>query len=533
MSNASFSPRTAHRGLPLRWRLALVIGAVLAATVTAVVVGVGIVAERVLIDATAERLEIGAGLLVDRPRTGPPTTALDASEVARLLGGQGTAVVILAADGSTLAEADNGADPALAAVRLDPARYAEAQASGRTVRAVASTPAGPALVVAAPIQLTRGGRPVGTDGAPGSGNKGQGRGGGPPFVPPGQVGRGSAEPGDATGSAAPGAATTGNAVAQLTVSLDPVAATVASLRLQVATVGLLALIVGFLVTVVVTRRAIRPLDRVAIASALLAEGDLTARTGISTSDEIGAVAAAFDAMAGRLEAASRAQRAFAADASHELRTPLAVLGGSVDLLARPGLAPADRNRLLASMRHEVDRLDRLADDLLLLTRLESEGPVMHPRAIDLVEVAREAAEAAAMLDPGIPVRLEAGDRLPVRADPSRVGQALLNLLSNATRHATPGSDVVVRARLDGGDAAIEVANEGVPIPIEDLERLFQRFERGSRGGSGLGLPIARAIAEASGGSLAAASAGTTTRFTLRIPLDADATGATRFSAPSQ
>ena len=515
--------------LPLRWRLAVLLGIVLLATIGLLLAAVSIATERVLIDSTAERLEIGAGLLVDRPRKGPPATALDASDVATLLGGQGTAVAIIDGGGATLASADNGAPADVAAVRLPAAEYASAISQGTTIRQVVNSPGGRLLVVASPISLSAKGS---------NSSSGKPKGGDPAFVPPGQAKKNSAAP---VGTAAPTDAAAGdtsgtpNAIAQLVVSLAPVDSTVGQLRWQLAILGLLALLAGLAATVIVTRRATRPLDRVAASASRLAAGDLGARTGLSGSDEIGAVGRAFDEMAERLEAAFRAQRAFAADASHELRTPLAVLGGYVDIMKLQSLPAEEQSRLLGAMRREIDRLSRLAADLLMLAQLEAGGPMMNPRRIDLADLARELAEPAAMIDPQVEIRVQADGPLPVAADPDRLAQAILNLAENAVRHAVSGTPVVIRTVHVGGTAAVEISNSGPPIPPDELPRLFERFVRGAAGDAnapsasvhggpqrpghaGLGLPIARALVEANGGTIEAASDTGGTRFTIRLPL---------------
>jgi signal transduction histidine kinase len=509
--------------LPLRWRLALLLGAILLSTTGLLLVAVSLAAERVLIDSTAERLEIGAGLLVDRPRKGPPVTALDASAVAQLLGGQGTAVTILNSDGTTIATAQNGAPAVVVGARLPPATYAAAVEAGTTIRQVVSSADGRILVVASPIELTRG--------KPGKSDDG-----GAPFVPPGQAKKNTAAP-TVTDAAGDGVtiATSPNAIAQLAVSLAPLDATIGRLRTQLAIFALFALAAGLLATILISQRATRPLDRVAFAAARLAAGDLAARTGVSGGDEVGAVGRSFDEMAAQLEAAFRAQRAFAADASHELQTPLAVLGGYVDLLSLGKLPANEQQRLLASMRREIDRLSRLAADLLLLSRLDAGGPAMQPRRIDLADLVRELAEPAGMIDPAVRIVVHADGPLPVTADPDRLAQALLNLAENAVRHSVSGSPVVIRTFRDDATAAVEVANTGPPIPPDELPRLFERFVRGTgpvpgesddpvpagpqrAGHAGLGLPIARAIVQASGGRIEAASDDRGTRFTILLPL---------------
>jgi signal transduction histidine kinase len=510
--------------LPLRWRLALLLGAILLSTTGLLLIAVSLAAERVLIDSTAERLEIGAGLLVDRPRKGPPVTALDASAVAQLLGGQGTAVTILNSDGTTLATAQNGAPADVAGARLTPATYADAVDAGTTIRQVITSAGGRILVVASPIELTRN-KPGKSDSS------------GAPFVPPGQAKKNSAAP---TASGAPGGdVQTGgspNAIAQLAVSLAPLDATMGRLRSQLAIFALFALAAGLLATILISQRATRPLDRVAAAATRLATGDLAARTGVSGSDEVGAVGRSFDEMAAQLEAAFRAQRAFAADASHELQTPLAVLGGYVDLLSLGKLQANDQQQLLGSMRREIDRLSRLAADLLLLSRLDAGGPAMQPRRVDLADLVRELAEPAGMIDSAVRIVVHADGPLPVTADPDRIAQALLNLAENAVRHSVSGSPVRISTFRIDAMAAVEVANSGPPIPPDELPRLFERFVRGTAlapgdaddavpagpqraGHAGLGLPIARAIIQASGGRIEAASDERGTRFTIFLPLD--------------
>jgi signal transduction histidine kinase len=510
--------------LPLRWRLALLLGAILLSTTGLLLVAVSVAAERVLIDSTAERLEIGAGLLVDRPRNGPPVTALDASEVAQLLGGQGTAVSIIDAAGVTLATAENGAPAEVSSVRLTAAAYEAALQGGMTIREVVSGAGGRTLVVASPIQLAARGKP------------GKAGGGGPAFVPPGQAKKNTAAPAgsDPAGSTA-GTVDSPNAIAQLAVSLEPIDATISQLRNQFLLLALFALAAGLLATIVITRRATRPLDRVADAAGRLAAGDLAARTGVSGRDEVGAVGQSFDEMARQLEAAFHGQRAFAADASHELQTPLTVLGGYVDLLNLRTLPADEQQRLLGSMRREIDRLSRLAADLLLLSRLDAGGPTMHPRQIDLADLVRELAELAGMIDPAVGVTVHADGPLPIEADPDRLAQAVINLAENAVRHSVSGAPVVIRTFRDGGMAAVEVTNSGPPIPPDEIPRLFERFARGASRGpgeeahpvpagpqraghAGLGLPLARAIVQANGGRIDAASDDRGTRFTILLPL---------------
>jgi signal transduction histidine kinase len=188
------------------------------------------------------------------------------------------------------------------------------------------------------------------------------------------------------------------------------------------------------------------------------------------------------------------------------------------------------------MRREIDRLSRLAADLLLLARLDAGGPAMHTRRIDLADLVRELAEPAGMIDPAVGVTVHADGPLPVEADPDRLAQAVINLAENAVRHSVSGAPVVIRTFRDRGMAAVEVTNSGPPIPPDEIPRLFERFARGTSRGrgdgddpvpagpqraghAGLGLPIARAIVQANGGRIEAASDDRGTRFTILLPLN--------------
>ncbi len=510
----------------LRWRLVGVYAVVAAAMLAVVLVVVGAAVEQSLVAATAERLEIEAGLIVADAgggKKGPRATDLAASDLAAALGGRETAVSVLDGSGATLATVANGATPAVAEARLPAIDYAAVLAGSATVDAVVETTAGGGrvLLVAAPIHL----RETGEDSVAGQ-DQGQGQGQGQGLgqgKDKGNKGRGLG-----LGNAQGGAEITDgppNAIAQLAVSLDPVDAAVADLRQMLLVVGLFVLLAAVAMAWLVTSLGLRPLGRVAAAADRIAAGDLSARAGLrGGNDEIGRLGRAFDGMADRVDSTLRAQREFAADASHELKSPLTVLGGYVDVLGRGALAtPEAAAGTLAAMRREIDRLSRLATDLLLLTQLEAGGGRLVPRDVDLGTLLADLGDAARVMGADRRVEVVRDGPLPVLADPDRLTQALMNLVDNAVRHAPSGGRVALLARREGGTAVAEVENEGEAIPREDLPRVFDRFyRRGGRadGHAGLGLAIARAIVEASGGSVAAASDAGGTRFTVRLPIQA-------------
>ena len=501
------------RQLTLRTRLALLYALLAAAILVVAYVVTGANLEGALISSTADRLEVEAGLVVADAAGGRRATAVDlaASDLAQVLGGFGTAVVILDGNGVPLAAEANGAQAAVAGARLSAAEYATVVASEQPMRAIRSMPeGGRVLVVAAPVELRTTGRP---------GNPGQGNG----------LGLGNQKPGKGQPEPASGPA---NAVAQLSISVGPIDAEIAEVRWRLLVVGLVVLVLAALAAWLITWVAMRPLARVAAAAGRIAGGDLAARASIEMSDsEVGRLGRAFDHMAERVDATLRAQRAFAADASHELRSPLTVLGGYVDLLARADTSEDARARSLEAMRREIDRLSRLSSDLLLVTQLEAGGGRLDPRLMDLGELVEDIGAAARVLGPANSIVVVRDGRLPVLADPDRVTQALMNLVDNAIRHSAPGGEVRITAEREGTDAVVAVSNDGQPISGDDLPRLFDRFYRGtpasqavqaspSTGHAGLGLAIVKAIAEASGGSVAATSESGRTRFLFRLPMTA-------------
>ena len=488
----------------LRGRLVLLYAAIAAAMLLAVYLVAGTIVESALVNSAAERLKIEAGLVVADASTGRGATATDlaAGDLAAVLGGYGTAVAIIDAEGNVLAAEANGADPAVLGARLDAAAYAGVIASGSTMHAVLPGVAGRMLVVAAPVQLR----------TTGPGNQGQGQG----------RGLGNQKPGKGPPVVATGPA---NAVAQLAISLDGVDATLAGVRqtLQLAGAGLLVL--AGLAVWLVTRASLRPLERVTGAADRIASGDLGARAALpGGDDELVRLGRAFDGMAERVDSTLRAQRAFAADASHELRSPLTVLGGYVDVLARGEPDAETLSTTLPSMRREIDRLSRLSADLLLLTQLEAGGGRLEPRPLDLGGLVDDIGAAAKVIGSDRTVAVERDGPLPVIADPDRVTQAVMNLVDNAVRHTPRGGTIRISATRDDGHAVVTVANPGKPIPPGDLPRVFDRFfQAGDRAGrtgghAGLGLAIVKAIVEASGGVVRASSDPSETRFEIRLPV---------------
>jgi two-component system OmpR family sensor kinase len=234
-----------------------------------------------------------------------------------------------------------------------------------------------------------------------------------------------------------------------------------------------------------------------------------------------------DSLAVRTEAEQRLRR-FVADASHELRTPLMSVRGYADLFQYAAAnAPEEREKHLARLRAEAARMSVLLDDLLLLARLDA-AEVETPLRLedtDLVDLVRQAADAFRAGRPDHPLTVAAGpEPVMLRLDPLRIRQVLDNLLTNAAVHTPADTKVSVEMSVASGEVMVRVADSGPGIPAADQERVFDRFYRvdkarsRDRGGSGLGLVVARSLVGAHGGTIQLASRPGCTAFTIRIPL---------------
>jgi signal transduction histidine kinase len=239
-------------------------------------------------------------------------------------------------------------------------------------------------------------------------------------------------------------------------------------------------------------------------------------------DELAALAAAFDRMRVRLAQLDDARRAFVANASHELRTPLFSLGGFLELLDDEELDEATRREFLVSMREQVDRLTKLASDLLDLTRLDAGRLTVEREPVDLGALAGDLVEEFGPLAASTRHTLTGSvdGAVFAEADELRTLQLGRILVENALLHTPPETAVSVRARRRGDTAVLEVEDGGPGVPPEQRDQLFERFFRldGARAsGSGLGLAIAKELAELMDGSVEVDSEPGRTVFSLVLP----------------
>jgi signal transduction histidine kinase len=312
-------------------------------------------------------------------------------------------------------------------------------------------------------------------------------------------------------------------VALYSQDLDDVAETVSFVRnrLLVATSAalLLALVGGYLVARALARRV----RRLEVAAAEVARGRFIEPLPEDSRDELGQLTRTFNEMQVQLRRVDVARKEFIATASHELRTPIFSLGGFVELLQDEELDEATRREFLDTMAEQVARLQKLSVDLLDLSRLDAGSLQLHAEPVDLSELARSVVVefAPAMADHHTDLRV----RLPAagpeaRCDRERVAQIMRILLDNALRHTPDGTDVTVSAKRDNGHASLVVSDGGPGMADEVRGHAFERFYTGDAArGAGLGLAIARELAERMDGELRLSVARRGASFVLDLPAD--------------
>ncbi len=325
----------------------------------------------------------------------------------------------------------------------------------------------------------------------------------------------------------------GHTVAILQIStMDQTGAIINLLRLILFFGAIGTVSIATALTIPLVNAALRPLVDMERTSRLIAEGDLSLRLDTTlTDDEIGRLGHSFNQMVTELERAFQRQKRFVADASHELRTPLTALGGSLEMLllgADSGDKEASR-RLLRGMYVEVKRMHRLAEDLLVLTRLDEGQARLREDVVDVHEIIDKVYNQARQLSHGQTISREVALNIPsLRVDADRIQQVLLNIVDNALKFTSANGRVDLCAfyKKEEEFVIIEIRDTGKGIPPEDLPHVFDRFYRAdpsrsriskSVGGSGLGLAIAKEFVEAQGGKIAINSqleVGTT--LTLRL-----------------
>lgn len=312
-------------------------------------------------------------------------------------------------------------------------------------------------------------------------------------------------------------------VVLLRSSLHDSLSSISFVRHRLVVAGLIALgfslLVGYVAASIFARR-IRRLER---AADHIAAGDFSESVVDRGRDELGQLAAAFERMRQRLAQLERARREFIANASHELRTPLFSLAGFLELMSDEELDPKTQAEFMATMREQVERLTKLATELLDLSRLDAGRLTVENEPVDLGSLAETLAEEfhAVALSSDHELAVNGGTtEVTALGDEERVLQIGRILVENALIHTPPGTPIRLAATRRDGSALLSVEDEGPGIPPEHSGQIFDRFYRleGSvASGSGLGLAIARELAELMGGSVELEPAPGRTLFSLVLP----------------
>ncbi len=317
-------------------------------------------------------------------------------------------------------------------------------------------------------------------------------------------------------------------VVYLSQPLSDVTSVLHDLRTRLLISAGIALMVSAIVALLLSRAISNPLRRLTTAASAVAYGDFDQQVPVRSKDELGQLSRTFNDMTSRLQAARQMQTDFLADVSHESRTPLTSIKGMVETLRDGAVDDPDvRDRFLSTIETETDRLIRLVNDLLLLSQADSEALNLRRDSTDLSELVKTSIDQFShkSTEKELDLQTEINPDTPtVLIDPDRIEQVLINLLDNAIKYSRPNGTVTVIVT-PGKDQSVlvQVRDEGIGIPTEDLSHIGQRFYRTDKarsraeGGAGLGLAIAKAFIEAHGEQLWIESnegAGTTVSFTL-------------------
>lgn len=292
---------------------------------------------------------------------------------------------------------------------------------------------------------------------------------------------------------------------------------------------IIALFVGFagataslFLAVLLTPSSFKPLEDIAdVARQITNADDLSMRVPYTErEDEIGVLARSFNQLLERMERLFQTQQQLLADVSHELRTPLTAIRGNVDLMRRMGEGDEES---LDIILEELERMTRLVGDLLLLARADAGGIPLERKPVEVDPLLFEIYHQVMMLDISVNVTLDEVDQVCVLGDADRLKQLMWNLVSNAIKYTPAGGEVHLSLSKNDGWARFVVQDTGVGISPQELPYIFDRFYRvdksRSQSGSGLGLSIARYIAEAHGGRIEVASeVGQGTTFTVLLPV---------------
>ncbi len=275
-----------------------------------------------------------------------------------------------------------------------------------------------------------------------------------------------------------------------------------------------------LLSVLFSKKLTDPIKGLTKAAVDLGEGDLKRRVEISGSDEIGRLSGAFNRMAQALETHEALRRKLTANIAHELRTPIAAMRGELEAMM-DGYIPAEKDNL-HSLYAEIGRLRKLLEGIEELSRAEASSLNLGRQSFQLAPFLGNIIDrlASTSEEKHISLELSCDEGLYIRADPDRLSQIVINLVSNAVKACGPGGRVVVAADRQGNNVRLSVTDNGSGIKEKDLPFIFERFYKVSGNGLGLGLTIVKELVEAHGGKVTASSEyGKGSEFIVLIPSD--------------
>lgn len=317
-------------------------------------------------------------------------------------------------------------------------------------------------------------------------------------------------------------------IVQVGTTLQPVETMLQRLLLLLLILLPVALVVSLAAGWFLAGWALAPVGGITQAARRIAEGDLGQRLAVPpVRDELGTLAATFNEMIARLDASFHEIRRFSADASHELRTPLTVMKGETELALRRARPAEDYKLVLESNLEEIDRLTRIVDELLFLSRADLGEVKMATLPVRFDDLVRDVQQQAAVLGQERGIQIVLGWLMPVTilGDELRLRELLLNLVDNAVKYSKPGGRVDVGLVTDGSQVRLTVSDQGIGIEPDALPHLFDRFYRSAgarthaKQGTGLGLAICKWIVESHKGRIDVQSRpGEGAQVTVTLPL---------------
>jgi two-component system sensor histidine kinase CssS len=276
------------------------------------------------------------------------------------------------------------------------------------------------------------------------------------------------------------------------------------------------LVISWLLAVWFSRYLSNPLRRLEESCQRIARRQFDIPLTLDREDEIGQLARSFAMMKNHLQEYDESQRHFVQNISHELKTPIMAIQGYAQGLLEGVFQGAQAEKGLAIIMEESKRLEKVVEQLLYLTKIESVSQMLQHDRVDLSEMFHFIQQRLSILNPQIQWEVELPPTLPIMADGEQLSVAFLNILENQLRYAK--SRLSIKADQDGDRVEIRISNDGPPIEESLLPYLFQRFRKGKSGKHGLGLAIARAVFEAHGGSIQVRNDPTGPCFTISLPL---------------